>query len=96
MTAKTKNTTDTKTAKKATTDNRTATVRNAAGASTKSATTRSAAETRATQPIQITHEMIALRAYQIWLGSGRPHGQDKVIWLQAEAELKKSTARKSL
>ncbi len=45
------------------------------------------------QPAQLTHEMIATRAYHIWLGSGRPHGQETVIWLQAEAELHKAHAR---
>jgi len=33
-------------------------------------------------------EKIAARAYEIWLASGRPMGQDKAHWLQAERELK--------
>jgi hypothetical protein len=45
------------------------------------------------RPSQITHDMIATRAYHIWLGSGRPQGQDGAIWLQAEAELRKGSAR---
>ena len=41
----------------------------------------------------ITQEMIAARAYQIWLADGCPQGQDADIWLRAEAELRKASAR---
>ena len=51
------------------------------------------AATPKAQAAQLTHEMIATRAYHIWLGSGRPHGQETVIWLQAEAELSTAHAR---
>lgn len=33
-------------------------------------------------------EMIAKRAYEIWLSEGCPHGAEIKNWLQAEAELK--------
>ena len=33
------------------------------------------------------YEQIAQRAYEIWLGKGRPSGQDIENWKQAEAEL---------
>jgi len=36
----------------------------------------------------ITHEMIAARAYHIWLAAGCPPGQEAAIWLRAEAELR--------
>jgi len=32
-------------------------------------------------------EMIAKRAYEIWLSQGCPHGAEVMNWLQAEAEL---------
>jgi hypothetical protein len=34
-----------------------------------------------------TNEEIAVRAYLIWEKNGKPHGQDRAYWLQAEAEL---------
>lgn len=36
----------------------------------------------------ITHEMIAQRAWEIWMSKGCPLGQDKTNWYQAELELK--------
>ena len=41
----------------------------------------------------ITDDMIAARAYHIWLAAGCPQGQDAAIWLVAEAELRKANAR---
>jgi Protein of unknown function (DUF2934) len=35
----------------------------------------------------VQHDMIRLRAYEIWEGSGRPEGLDKEHWEQAEKEL---------
>ena len=35
-----------------------------------------------------TNEEIAVRAYLIWEKNGKPHGQDRAYWLQAEAELR--------
>ena len=37
---------------------------------------------------ELTHEMIAKRAYYIWEKEGRPQGRDKTHWYQAERELK--------
>jgi hypothetical protein len=37
----------------------------------------------------LTHEQIAKRAYERWVKRGRPHGNDKQDWLEAEAELKR-------
>ena len=39
-----------------------------------------------------THPQIAQRAYELWEKAGRPHGQDKKHWLQAEAELRPPSA----
>lgn len=35
----------------------------------------------------IPHDMIALRAYQLWRARGCPLGQDQVDWFAARAEL---------
>lgn len=34
-----------------------------------------------------THDMIAKRAYEIWIAKGRPTGKDLENWQQAEREL---------
>jgi len=52
-----------------------------------------AAEAPKAAKAPITQEMIAARAYQIWLADGCPQGQDADIWLRAEAELRKASAR---
>ncbi|MEM3341378.1 MAG: DUF2934 domain-containing protein [Thermoplasmata archaeon] len=36
----------------------------------------------------LTYEMIAKRAYYIWEKKGRPQGQDKQNWYEAERQLK--------
>jgi len=36
-----------------------------------------------------THDEISVRARALWESKGRPAGQDKEIWLEAEAQLKK-------
>lgn len=36
---------------------------------------------------KVTHERIAMRAYEKWLQRGCPHGTDQQDWLEAEAEL---------
>jgi hypothetical protein len=41
----------------------------------------------ASQP-KITHERIAMLAYEKWLQRGCPHGNDQQDWLEEEAELK--------
>jgi hypothetical protein len=33
------------------------------------------------------HDAIAVRAYQLWEGYGRPEGRDVEIWLEAERQL---------
>jgi hypothetical protein len=33
------------------------------------------------------NQMIKERAYYIWEGKGKPQGQDKAIWFQAEREI---------
>jgi hypothetical protein len=38
-------------------------------------------------PPKVTHERIAMRAYEKWLQRGCHHGQDQQDWLDAEAEL---------
>ena len=35
-----------------------------------------------------THEQIAKRAQEIWKQRGRPHGQDKEHWFEAEEQLR--------
>ena len=35
----------------------------------------------------VIHETIATRAYEIWVGSGKPTDQSDEIWLAAEREL---------
>jgi hypothetical protein len=37
---------------------------------------------------KITHDRIAMRAYEKWMQRGCPHGTDQQDWLDAEAELK--------
>jgi hypothetical protein len=38
-------------------------------------------------------ETIAVRAYQLWLDGGCPHGRDKEDWYRAEVELKSEAGR---
>lgn len=33
------------------------------------------------------HDEIAVRAYELWEGYGRPEGRDTEIWLEAERQL---------
>lgn len=42
-----------------------------------------------------THEMIAMRAYERWIGRGGGHGRDVEDWLAAEAELREELARQA-
>src|ERR1700722_1594361 len=42
---------------------------------------------------KITHERIAMLAYEKWLQRGCPHGNDQQDWLEAEAELKGTSQR---
>lgn len=41
--------------------------------------------------LAVTHDQIAKRAYELWLGYGRPIGKDQILWLQAEHELNGKT-----
>ena len=35
-----------------------------------------------------THREVELLAYQLWVDSGRPHGNDAQDWLRAEEQLR--------
>ncbi|MBN9117968.1 MAG: DUF2934 domain-containing protein [Planctomycetes bacterium] len=39
-------------------------------------------------PIDIPHDKIEARAYEIWVRKGKPHGLDLENWTEAEAELR--------
>ena len=39
-------------------------------------------------PIDIPHDKIVARAYEIWVRRGKPHGKDFENWTEAEAELR--------
>jgi hypothetical protein len=39
-------------------------------------------------PLKLTHEKIAMRAYEKWLKRGRPQGTEMQDWIEAENELK--------
>jgi hypothetical protein len=102
MTAKTRRTTDTKQAKKPAAKPVAAkSPPKAAKAPTASKPSKPAEAPKPAKPAEapkpakapITQEMIAARAYQIWLAAGCPQGQDAAIWLRAEAELRKANAR---
>ncbi len=41
-----------------------------------------------------THDQIAQRAREIWERRGHPQGQDREIWLEAEAQLAKEVGGK--
>jgi hypothetical protein len=45
------------------------------------------------QPVNIPHDKIAARAYEIWVRKGKPHGQDLQNWTEAEAELRTEFAK---
>ena len=38
--------------------------------------------------VDIPHDKIASRAYEIWVRKGKPHGLDLQNWTEAEAELR--------
>lgn len=42
--------------------------------------------------VEIPHEKISARAYEIWVRKGRPHGKDFENWIEAEAELRAELA----
>ena len=39
--------------------------------------------------VKLTHDLIAAKAYEIWVKKGRPHGQDAQNWAEAEKQLAK-------
>jgi hypothetical protein len=43
--------------------------------------------------MSVPRDKIAMRAYEKWCKRGRPHGTDKVDWIEAENELKAELAR---
>jgi hypothetical protein len=47
----------------------------------------------ATTPVKITHEKIAMRAYEKWVKRGQMHGRDLQDWVEAENELKAEMSR---
>lgn len=47
----------------------------------------------ATSTCSVSHEKIAMRAYEKWCKRGRPHGTELVDWLEAEAELRAESSR---
>ena len=49
--------------------------------------------TPTTNSTKVPHEKIAMRAYEKWCKRGRPHGNDKQDWNEAEAELRMELAR---
>lgn len=38
--------------------------------------------------VELPHDKITQRAYEIWVRKGRPEGQDEQNWKEAEAELR--------
>jgi len=65
----------------------------AAKKTAKKKTTRTRAKGKATasamlqQPVSLTYDQIATRAFQVWERKGKPAGQDMANWREAEAEL---------
>ena len=45
--------------------------------------------------VEIPHDKIAARAYEIWVRKGKPHGLDLQNWAEAEAELRAEFAARS-
>jgi len=39
------------------------------------------------QPVTLTYDQIAARAFEVWERKGKPDGQDMANWREAEAEL---------
>ena len=62
----------------------------AAKTSTTSSTTSSTTLAASATKSSATSEMVALRAYEIYLEEGRPEGRELEHWIRAEAELLKN------
>lgn len=43
--------------------------------------------TASVSTVKVPHEKIAMCAFEKWCKRGRPHGNDKQDWLEAEREL---------
>jgi hypothetical protein len=43
--------------------------------------------------VELTHEMIADKAFSFWCQRGQAHGQDLADWLEAETQLRKELAK---
>jgi len=94
MAAKTRKTTTTKAAKKPAAK-AAKTAKPAKKSPAKTSKPPKAAKASEAPKAAITQEMIAERAYHIWVAAGRPHGQDHAIWLLAEAELRKAASART-
>ena len=46
-------------------------------------------------PVEVPHEKIAMRAYAKWIKRGQPQGSHLQDWLEAERELQAEYARAS-
>lgn len=53
----------------------------------KSPASRDSTTKKQSEPITISRDQIAARAYEIWVDKGQPAGQDDINWQQAEKEL---------
>lgn len=56
------------------------------------AATFSGATLESTTP-PLTHDVIAMRAYELYLGDGAPQGRELEHWLRAESELRDRASR---
>ncbi len=59
----------------------------------KTGTRSSSARPRKKNRVEVSHQDIAKRAYELWIGRGRPFGSPETDWFQAEAELTQGMAR---
>jgi hypothetical protein len=56
-------------------------------------TTLEAATLETTHPLTLSHDVIAMRAYELYLGDGAPDGRALEHWLRAESELRERASR---
>jgi DUF2934 family protein len=61
-------------------------------AATSDTTTIDTATFETTTPA-LPHDLIAMRAYELYLGDGAPEGRDLEHWLRAESELRERVSR---
>jgi hypothetical protein len=57
------------------------------------ATTLDAATLQTTPALTLSHDVIAMRAYELYLGDGAVPGRDVEHWLRAESELRARVSR---